>query len=286
MQKSKIKPKRGRKSKPEFPRMPIEESVKLIERAKEKYGGLISHKELAMLKFHRAESIRGGAFGQLVKSLKSWALMKRSGLSQLTITDVGYDIINEKDEKRRKQLMFNQFLKMPIFKELFDTYRKGGLPRAKRTLAERIFEKYEIKRQDAARLAGLFTADFEFFDDMRSAQVPEDIESAPILPAETTLPTRPTTPPSQISELAEFIGLIQQLFPSGEIIEKDAKNALNRLIELARNYKFETFSEYLESVQSAYKDLKSSELMGELKRDAKIAIDIFKKDLKKEKPKP
>lgn len=270
---------KGRGGKIDFPRITIADDVDLIAEVKSEYGRIVSYRNLAKLKLNTYNT-RGGAFGQLVKSLKLHGLMDRYGLSEMKITDTGIEIVNTKDEVKKRELMFKQFLEVPVIKEYFTFYRTHGIPKKRKAIAERIFDQYKSKigRRDAGRLAGILWKEFNYFKDIEPSRLPQIGPPKKPVARSIELP-RTEAGAGSIADLIEFAELKQRLFPIEKELVDDTKTALKKLMELAKRYGFNFFSAYLESFLSTHKDKTDAELKEELERSVGIALDLFEKDL-------
>lgn len=236
------------------------------------YAGRIAKKGKIILREDLENLINkhGGTLNGIIKSLKDYRLINRTGQAEFTLTDIGVKIA----KSRQSNDIFDVFLSIPIFSKIYKKYERD-IPSIK-VLSR--YLKGSMSDADAKKVAGLY---------VRSLK--------PILP---NLPVKfeiegkrePSKGTATVISLLdnntyETIKIFGYLFPDKSI--ENVKEALNKLVQLTEKNEggFRESRGILKGLRIAYGDKDDKEVKEELKEKADQVIEAFEKDLgvKKEK---
>jgi hypothetical protein len=129
----------------EFPYTDLNDAVTVAKAIHQNWGQYCSPDQLAAVTGHG--TIAGGAFRLKVSGARIFGLIETSR-DQIALTELGREVVNP---EREPQARAKAFLKVPLYKALFDSYRGYPLPRNIAIENEMVRLGVSPKQKDKAR---------------------------------------------------------------------------------------------------------------------------------------
>lgn len=254
----------------EFSMLSASDLLDITKKISNENSGICSYEELAKITTG-SKKTKGGAFARVIKGLKLYDLMVREGMSEMKITSYGKNIVNLPEEKQ-KTTLFQKFLEIPIYNELYKKYESAGvLPIKRKPVAEALAKQKSIDRRTAGRIIGMFYKEFEYFKDVMGKTLPPKI-----------LPSKGNVNPDSHLKLGDYAAISDIVNLTTKLFPRESEDAMVDLIELKRlsqEKNLTSFATLIDILLVTLQNKTKEEINVELKKFSELAMAKLQEDL-------